>query len=50
MHGEIGLYQDQPHGFSVIADEVTHAYILTTGKLRELYHDARIQAWRPDRD
>ena len=36
MHGETGLYQNRAHTDSAIADELTHAYVLTTEKLREM--------------
>ena len=39
MHGELGLYQDKPHSDSAIADELTHAYVLTTEKLHEMEHN-----------
>ncbi len=39
MHGELGLYQNQPHSDSAIADELTHAYVLTTEKLHEMEHN-----------
>ena len=36
MIGEIGVYLNQPRTASAIADQVTHAHILTAEKLREM--------------
>lgn len=36
MIGEIGLYLNQPRSASAVADHLTHAYILTAEKLREM--------------
>lgn len=36
MIGEIGMYLDKPRNASAIADNVTEAYVLSSGKLREM--------------
>ncbi|WP_421695064.1 SLC26A/SulP transporter family protein [Aestuariivirga sp.] len=36
MIGEIGMYLKQPRNASAIADRVTHAYVLSAEKLREM--------------